>query len=234
MIKVANNLTTMCLVKIAEEDEVEKAKKNVRKKEKEKDIPDEDREVDYAGRARRGGLMFGIPGAILGGLAGAGAGYGLSNHGTLRDGTGYKGPQDANYNDLVEPIYDGADSGKTIALKMLLGGGIGALGGGLLYGGAGALGNMLQGFKNEDIITRRSEPNRLRRAAIGAIPGALAGGLAGGAIGSASRFTGDIDSSALLGTGLGVLGGAGLGALGGGVIEPYLNKDMYNQNYIKS
>jgi hypothetical protein len=108
----------------------------------------------------------------------------------------------------------------------LIGGIIGALGGGLLGSGVGAAGNMLSGYINEDIITGQLEPNRLRRAGVGGILGAIGG------LGAASLGSFNTEKQQLAALLLGGLGGAAGGALGGGVIGPWLNRDIWENNRI--
>jgi len=128
---------------------------------------------------------------------------------------------------LLGAVRGGRDSIGSGLLGALIGGGLGA--------GLGAGSNTLAGYLNEDIITRRSEPNRLRRALASALTGGAVGGLTGfGALLKAHTPESARTSHAgILYPGLGALAGAGLGALTGGVIEPWLNKDVYSQNYIK-
>jgi hypothetical protein len=111
----------------------------------------------------------------------------------------------------------GADKGN-IPLGALLGLGVG----GVLGGSAGALGNVIAGYTNEDIITRSDEPNRLRRALLGGIGGGLYGTSLGIQAGTALGEPAG-------GAALGALGGTAAGALGAGVIWPWLNSDMFGQ-----
>jgi len=83
MIKVATNLQRLTFVKLAETEEekalkqLEKAKLKDRRKAEKDEVPNEERRVDYAGRARRGALI----GALLGAVPGAYGGYKMINQG---------------------------------------------------------------------------------------------------------------------------------------------------------
>jgi len=190
--------------KLADDDEAEaaadKVRRKKRKQEQAEDVPAEDRKVDYAGRARRGALYGGGAGALLGAIAGAAGAPGAQG------GVDAFHPKGRGFQGL---------------LGALIGGGLGA--------GLGAGSNAFLGYANEDIITRRSEPNRLRRALAGALAGGALGGLQGYVVTPRHADT----EAQILYPGLGALAGAGLGALTGGVIEPWSNKDVYSQNYMK-
>lgn len=239
MIKVANNLQKLVFAKIAE-TEVERAEralaeaKRKDRKNKEKDeIPNDERRVDYSGRARRGGIAGALLGAIPGALVGAGLGSDMIDRGDWKD-TVYSEPGSPFR--VIEPggrIPGTGDSTAMQIAKILAGVGVGGIGGALLGGGAGALGNMGIGFISDDIIKRDPQPNRLRRGVLGGLLGGSYGALAGGLSGAASNFTGEgSDFSGLVGGGLGLLGGGALGALSGAYLGPWLSKDLYSQKYM--
>ncbi len=117
--------------------------------------------------------------------------------------------------------YDPKGSTAQQILKVLGG----AAGGAILGGGVGALSNTLGGFLNADVIERRPEPNRLRRGLTGALAGIPSGAIAGALLGGRENV--------LAGSILGGLGGAGLGYLQDAYMNPYLNKDLYSQNYLQ-
>jgi hypothetical protein len=167
--------------------------------------PKKKRQVDYRGRAQRGAIAGAVPGSLTGGLLGA-----LVAHGAFD-----RGDQDD----------------KSLILSTILGGALpGAVGGGLLGGATGAGANMLLGLANEDVITQADEPDKSRRGLLGALLGGLGGGAYGTAMGSYFGRGGDFTPL------IGGLAGAGLGALGGGLgnayLGPWLNKDVYSQDYM--
>lgn len=169
------------------------------------------RKVDYKGRALKGGIV----GALTGALGGGGIGAIIGQHNAIQNNlaTNKKNPFDLTFSDY------GTD--------LLLGAG----GGALLGGGVGALGHMLSGYANEDIITRQDEPNRRRRGWLSSIiPGLYYGGV-GGLLGGAldHHAKSDVPWRGVTGALLGAAAGGGIGALGGAYVGPWMNADYYGQ-----